>query len=120
MPSDSDYLGLTDFISPTHFFKFVSPQVLSARASGIQALGGRYGFRLLGEGGGQWLLDFPHASIQEGTLEDADVVFESDAGDFQALIADKLDVTEALSAGKIRITGDSTLLVNLKYAFLPA
>ena len=120
MVADSDYLGLSDFDSPSHFFTVICPQVLSARTEGIQVLGGRYGFRLSGDGGGQWLLDFPHASIHQGTLENADVVFESEVTDFQALIANQLDVTEALNSGKIRVSGNASLLVNLKYAFLPA
>jgi hypothetical protein len=118
--TSNDYLGFEQQKTPAHLFGVVCPQVMRARRAALEVLGGRYGFNLLGEGGGQWTLDFRTAEVRTGVADGADITLELDAKDFERLMSDRLKVADAVAAGRIRWSGRTELLTNLKFAFLPA
>ncbi|MFO0724260.1 MAG: SCP2 sterol-binding domain-containing protein [Myxococcota bacterium] len=95
----------------THFFEHVCPVILSAYAESSKKIGGRVAFRVLGEGGGDWLVDLNAAQVRPGLSDQFDVLLELELEDFGGLLSGNLDVQGALDDGRVRYNGDLNALV---------
>ena len=115
-----DFMGgdKTDFTAK-EFFDEIVPKVLDARKDPCKELGGIYGFRLIGETGGAWTLDFNKASLADGVAEETDLYLEMDAEDFAKMFTGMLDMEKAAREGGIRFEGDVNLFGNLAAIFAP-
>jgi alkyl sulfatase BDS1-like metallo-beta-lactamase superfamily hydrolase len=106
-------------LTPAEFFGDHCPKVLQAQKVPCAQLGGRYGFRIFGERGGAWTLDFATAEVQVGLADKVDLYLEMDDKDFFTLVKGSLDVVATINAGRIRIDGDPKLLGNLAAVLQP-
>lgn len=76
-------------------------------------------FKLSGEGGGDW-----HAAIKDGTCtvteglcEDADATIMMQASDYVALATGRLGGMRAFLSGKVKVSGDPTILQRMQSWF---
>jgi hypothetical protein len=78
----------------------------------------RVQIRLSGPGGGDWWVEArpDGAERHEGTVETPDVTVHASAADWQAIQTGALSRTEAFFGGRLKIDGDTTVLLALEDA----
>ena len=103
-----------------YFFTQVCPRMLRDREAEVRALGGTYGFRIRGTSGGEWVIDYADAKVRRGPAHDAQLRIDLDASDFERLVGGRLDVEEAMAAGRFRLQGQKSLFCRVGLAFSPA
>lgn len=69
-------------------------------------------FKLSGEGGGNWYVVIKDrtCTVTEGMTDAADATIEMDASDYVALATGKLGSLKAFMTGRVKATGDISLL----------
>ena len=85
---------------------------LPEKAGDIKAL---VQFTLTGDGGGTWALEVADGKckVKEETTSQADVTLTMDASDFVALVNGQLNPVQAFMGGKIKVTGNVGLVMQL-------
>ena len=106
------YAGKAGVMKARTFFETLCPMLLKLRQASCAAVGGVYAFDLTGTQGGRWTLNFTHGTVTP-SLGPADLTLRMEATTFAAMIAGDLDVLPALASGRISITGDRRLFMNL-------
>src|SRR5262245_54811035 len=82
-------------MTPVEFFTSVCPKVLTVHEAICKRIGGNYAFRLFGDGGGQWTLDYAASQVHDGVRDGADLYVEMTASDFAEMLKGTLDVERA-------------------------
>lgn len=111
--------GAPSPVTAREFFDDICPKVLGLQSDACHKLGGTYGFAIFGDEGGNWSLDYASASVTMGNAASADLYVEMDAKDFGDLLRGALDVEASATAGRVRFSGDVSLLPNLTALFEP-
>ncbi|MBN1121452.1 MAG: SCP2 sterol-binding domain-containing protein [Anaerolineae bacterium] len=73
-------------------------------------------FDVSGEGGGQWLIKIIGGmlSIDEGTIQGADMTVNVSAADLMAIVRGDLNAVGAFMTGKVKVSGDVALAMKLQ------
>jgi aminoglycoside phosphotransferase (APT) family kinase protein len=84
----------------------------------IDTITARVQFHLTGPGGGDWYVVAAAGAVRrhDGCTADADATVTVSAADWDALRSGRLDRAEAFLGGRVRVTGDVTLLMQLEDA----
>lgn len=93
------------------FFDDVIPTLLALRPD--QQLHGKVSFHIDGLRGGQWTINLDARRVICGSSSRSDLSLRMRAEDFEALTADELDFVAATTDGRLRWTGDLSLLDTL-------
>lgn len=95
------------------------PGWLAANADAAQRVGAKYLFNITGEGGGQWFLDLSRTgpTIERSSEQRADCTITLSAADFQTLWGNLYAGESMYYSGRIWISGDETLALNLQNVF---
>ncbi len=109
---------LQDFAE--NFFTRICPPLLLDRKQQLRQAGGTYGFRIRGATEAEWVIDYGHAKVRREPSRSAQLQIELDASDFERLVGGRLDVEEAIEAGRFRLQGQQGLLCQVGLAFSPA
>lgn len=73
-------------------------------------------FHLTGPGGSDWYVvsDKGKGTRHEGTVENPDATLTASAEDWKAIQSGELDRIQAFMSGKMKIEGDTTLMLQLE------
>ena len=76
-------------------------------------------FQLSGDGGGEWYATFREGActVTEGVSDAADATIMMDAGDYVALATGKLGGMRAFLSGRVKTSGDTSLLQRMQNWF---
>ena len=85
---------------------------LPGKAGNAQAL---FQLDLAGENGGQWVLDVANGecNVRQETATKPDVTISMDGEDFVALFRNQIDPVRAFMMGKIKVTGNLGMVMQL-------
>ena len=77
-------------------------------------------FQISGEGGGNWYVTIKDktCTVTEGLIESADATVRVDASDYVALSSGKLGSMKAFTTGKVKASGDISLLQRMDRWFV--
>ena len=77
-------------------------------------------FQIAGEGGGDWYVTIKErtCTVTEGVTGSADATVRMDAGDYVALSSGKLGSMKAFMTGKVKASGDISLLQRMDSWFV--
>jgi putative sterol carrier protein len=77
-------------------------------------------FQLSGEGGGNWVVAIKDrtCTLTEGETGSADATVRMDAGDYVALATGKLSSMKAFASGRVKASGDISLLQRMDRWFV--
>lgn len=77
-------------------------------------------FRLSGEGGGDWYVQIKDktCSVTEGVTDAADATLQMSASDYVALATGKLGGMRAFTSGRVKASGDLSLLMRMDSWFV--
>jgi len=96
-------------ITPEQFFDRMVP----ARLSSIKKVPAKQQnslvFRFFGGQGGEWTVDLKKLKVHRGGVKKPALYLEMERNDFSEMLADRLDIVAAVSAGRIRFNGDIDL-----------
>ena len=76
-------------------------------------------FKLTGEGGGNWYVTIKDrtCTVDEGLAEKATATVQMEASDYLALATGKLGSMKAFTSGKVKASGDLTLMKRMENWF---
>lgn len=97
-------------MSVAELFAGLLPAVLELRREAALAVRGKIGFRLAGEGGGDWTVSLDEAAVRRGLEGDAGAVVEMSADDFRRLLRGAAD---AKLLARVGVRGDPSLVLVL-------
>jgi hypothetical protein len=103
--------------TPAEFFRGNMSALLQKNQERCRAVGGRFGFKIVGESGGEWTIDLDSASVNEGVVEGADVIVELGADQFALVLRNRVDVAQWIREKKLHIRGSIEALGKLGVAF---
>jgi len=77
-------------------------------------------FQIFGEGGGNWYVTIKDktCTVTEGLAKSANATVRVDAGDYVALSTGKLGSMKAFTSGKVKASGDISLLQRMDRWFI--
>jgi len=106
-------------LNAREFVNQVLPAALEMMKSKTRGLRCVLGFHLLGEGGGHWTIRIQdnEVRLEEGVTDYLDCVISIPAQDYLALAQGTLTPYEAVSKGKIGISGNLGLASRLRSLF---
>jgi putative sterol carrier protein len=106
-------------LTAREFVNQVLPAALEMTKSRTRGMSCVLGFHLLGEEGGHWTIRIQNTEVQleEGITDYLDCVITIPAQDYLALAQGKLTPYEAMSKGKIGISGNLGLAARLRSLF---
>ena len=100
-------------VSPEDIFGKAFPALFEKSADFVKQIGASYQFNILGEGGGFWVVDLKVPEVREGREQKTDCVIEMDTETFDEFMSGKLEATEAMEDGVLRINGNPDLIIAL-------
>lgn len=83
-------------------------------------LGATYQFNINGDGGGSYTLNLSDGTVSEGEDDDADCTIAMESEDFMGMVNGELQGQQLFMMGKLMITGDMTLALQLEQVFSAA
>lgn len=91
-------------------------QMVKEKTRGLNCV---VGLNLMGEGGGRWTIRIENgeATVEEGYTDYLDCVLSVQAADYLALARGALNPYDAMAKGKIGISGDLGIAVQLRSLF---
>jgi uncharacterized OB-fold protein/putative sterol carrier protein len=79
---------------------------------GVKGVTGKIGYRITGEGGGEWTAEVKNGTVRLlAGIHEPDVIMSMSSADFVDLNLGKLDGITAFTSGKLKAEGDSGLLL---------
>ena len=102
--------------SVKEFFRVLPEKLDAEAAEGLEAV---YQFDLSGPEGGQYHLTVKNGvcSVQEGPYPDPHVTFSMSGEDCLAVLSGQLDGPSVFLSGRLRVSGDLSLAIQLKALF---
>ncbi len=109
------------FANAGEFFSAIDNRIQTddkAKAA-LKEIGATYQFNLNGDGGGAWTLNLAASSVAEGEDDNADCTVAMDARDFIGMVNQEegYQGQQLFMLGKLMITGDMTLALQLEQVF---
>jgi len=100
-------------VTPQQVIEEALPRALKASEKQARTIGKTVVINLGGDDGGEWTVDLKNVEVRRGATANPDVVLEMMDADFSAMTRGKLDVGQATREGRIRISGDPSVVVQL-------
>ncbi len=106
-------------LSARDFVNQVLPAALEAMQDKVKGLRCVVGLHLLGEEGGKWTLRIEpgHITVEEGMTDYWDCAISIPASDYLAMLSGRLNPYQAVSKGKIGMSGNLGLAAKLRFLF---
>ncbi|MBK7861639.1 MAG: SCP2 sterol-binding domain-containing protein [Archangiaceae bacterium] len=104
-------------ITPERFFDEVVPQLLkSGRREGATGI---CEIQLFGDRRAAWTVDLNAGTVSRGGSQASHVYVEMPRQDFEALLAEQLDLEQAVRAGRVRYQGELSVLARFAALLTP-
>lgn len=102
--------------SAQELFDVLIPEGLRRFPDKAREIGSVYGFKIAGDGGGEWTVDLTAnpPTCQKGDGGNAQCTFAIEHEDFKAMLADPSKAMEMYFNQKLQITGDVMLSMRLQ------
>ena len=100
-------------------FDDMIPKGIASNPGKAKEVGAVYGFRITGDGGGDWIVDLSAdpPSCKPGISDKAQCTIEVEHADFKRMLAEPNAGMELYFSGKLRVTGDPMLATRLQQFF---
>lgn len=100
-------------------FNNLVPQGLGQHPDKARELNAIYGFKITGDGGGEWTVDCTSnpPSCAKGTSGKAQCMVEVTSDDFKTMLHDPNAAMQLYFQGKLRVSGDPMLAMKLQQLF---
>jgi len=103
-------------VTATQWFASLPAAFRADKAAGLSAV---YGFKLSGDGGGDWTIAIADqkCSVKQGAPEKADVTISSAASDWMDVVTGKAEAEGLYMSGKLSVDGDLSLAARFAELF---
>lgn len=104
--------------SASHLFNELLPPRIEQNKEAAKAIGAVYGFKISGEGGGEWTVDLANdPKVTAGPVQNAQCTLEIAHSDFMSMLTNPALGMQLFMQGKLKVVGDPMLAMKLQKLF---
>lgn len=103
--------------SASNLFDEILPPRIDGNQDKAKEIGAVYGFKISGDGGGEWTVDLTAPSVSKGLAGNVQCTLEVAHSDFMSMLNNPAMGMQLFMQGKLKVVGDPMLAMKLQKLF---